>query len=97
MSACCSFYVILSSLVGPVFAEQNTSIIDPIRLLLTRAKQGAAQRAKKQFFTQTWFEPKIFYPKKCVKYDKSNSHQNSVKGPKDPNSAKKCQKSNIKF
>ena len=37
------------------------------------------------FFTQTWFEPKIFYPKKCVNYDKSNLQQNSVRGPKDPN------------
>ena len=26
MSACCAIYGILSSLVGPVFAEQNTSI-----------------------------------------------------------------------
>ena len=41
------------------------------------------------FFTQAWFEPKIFYLKKCVNYDKYNSRQNSVKGPKDPNSAKK--------
>ena len=24
------------------------------------------------FFTQIWFEPKIFYPKKCINYDKSN-------------------------
>ena len=40
------------------------------------------------FFTQTWFEPEIFYPKKCMNYDKSNRRQNSVKGPKDPNSAK---------
>ena len=38
------------------------------------------------FFTQTWFEPKIFYQKKCVNYDKSNLRQNSVKGQKDPNS-----------
>ena len=44
---------------------------------------------KDNFFTQIWFEPKIFYPKKCVNYDKSNLRQNSVTGPKDPNSAKK--------
>ena len=25
------------------------------------------------FFTQTWFEAKTFYPKKCVNYGKSNS------------------------
>ena len=31
----------------------------------------------------------IFYPKKCVNYDKSNLRQNSLKGPKDPNSAQK--------
>ena len=36
-----------------------------------------------------------FYLKKCVNYDKSNSRQYSVKGPKDPNSAKKPE-SNIK-
>ena len=42
--------------------------------------------------TEAWFEPKIFYTKKCVNYDKSNSQQNSVTGPKNPNSAKKCQK-----
>ena len=41
------------------------------------------------FFTQTWFEPKIFYPKKLVNYGKSNSRQNSVKGKKEPNSVKK--------
>ena len=28
--------------------------------------------AKRQFFTQTWFQPKILYPKKCVKYNKSS-------------------------
>ena len=27
VSACCAIYVILLSLVGPVFAEQNTSIL----------------------------------------------------------------------
>ena len=37
------------------------------------------------------------YKKKCVNYDKSNLEQKSVKGPKDPNSAKKMPKSNIKF
>ena len=47
------------------------------------------------FFTQTWFEPKIFDPKKCVNYDKSNSkRKNSLKGPKDPNGAQKIPKSN---
>ena len=50
-----------------------------------------ADMQKYNFFTQTWFEPKIFYQKKCVNYNKSNSRQNSVKGPKDPNNAKKCQ------
>ena len=52
---------------------------------------------KDNFFTQTWFEPKIHYPKNCVNYNKSNLQQISVKGPKDPNSAKKMPKSNIKF
>ena len=31
-----------------------------------------ADMEKDNFFTQTWFEPKIFYPKKCVNYNKSN-------------------------
>ena len=44
------------------------------------------------FFTETWFEPKIFYPKKCVNDNKSNSPEDSVKGPKDPNSAKNAKK-----
>ena len=56
------------------------------------------RHAKRQiFFAQTCFEPKIFYPKKGVNYDKSNSRQNRVKGPKHPNSVKKMPKSNIKF
>ena len=47
---------------------------------------------KDKFVTQTWFQPKVFYPIKCVNYNKSNLRQNTVKGPKDPNSAKKLQK-----
>ena len=47
---------------------------------------------KDNLFAQTCFEPKIFYPKKCVNYDKSNSRQNSIKGPKDPNSEKNDKK-----
>ena len=47
---------------------------------------------KYNFFTQTQFKPNIFYPKKWVNYIKSNLRQNNVKGPKDQNSAKKCQK-----
>ena len=47
---------------------------------------------KDNFLTQVWVEPKIFYPKKVQKFDKSNSWQNSVKGPKDTISAKECQK-----
>ena len=56
-----------------------------------------ADMKKAIFFTQRGFEPKIFYQKKCENYDKSNLRQNSVKGPKDPNNAKKMSKSNIKF
>ena len=47
---------------------------------------------KDNFFTRARFEPQLFYPKKCVNYDKSILRQNSVKGPKEPNSAKKFQK-----
>ena len=54
---------------------------------LTESKHG-----ERPFFIQTWFEPKIFYLIKCINYDKSNSRVNSVKGPKDPNSANKWQK-----
>ena len=52
------------------------------------------QRCKFFFFLhkQVWSQ-KVFYPKKCVNYDKSNLQQNSVKGQKDPNSEeKKCQR-----
>ena len=57
-----------------------------------------ADMEKDNFFTQTWFEPKkIFYPKKCVNYYTSNMQQNSLKGPKDPNSANKMHKNNIQF
>ena len=52
---------------------------------------------KDKFFTQTWFDPKIFYPKKCVNYDKSSLRQNSIKGPKSQIVQKKMPKSNIKF
>ena len=54
--------------------------------------QNPPEMQKDNLFTRTRFKPKLFYPKKCVNYDKSNSRQNSVKGPKDPLSAKKCQK-----
>ena len=39
-------------------------------------------------FTETRFVPKLFYQITT----KVNSQQNSVKGPKDPASAKNCQK-----
>ena len=54
---------------------------------------------KTTFFSQLWFQPKIFHPKKFINYDKSNLRQNSVKlkGPKYPNSANKMPKSNLQF
>ena len=58
---------------------------------------AAKQTCKKIFFTPTWFDQKIFYPKKCVNYEKSNLQQNSVKGQKDQKSAKKCKKNYIRF
>ena len=48
------------------------------------------------FFTQTLFEPKQFYLKKCVYYDKSLLQPNSIKGLKDLHSSKML-KSKIKF
>ena len=48
-----------------------------------------ADMKKTIFFTQRGFEPKIFYLKKCVNYNKTNLQHNSIKGPKDPNNAKK--------
>ena len=47
---------------------------------------------KDTIFTPTSCVPKLFYPKKCVNYDKSEFSTNSLKGPKDQNSDKKCQK-----
>ena len=46
---------------------------------------------KDNFFTRARFEPKKFYPKSVKIATKVNSY-NSVKGAKDPNSAKKCKK-----
>ena len=76
---------------GLVKAYYNCSIekLGEVALLVT---DPTNRHVKRIFFTQSWFEPNIFYPKKCVNFDKSNSQQNSVKGPKDPNSAKKGQK-----
>ena len=47
-----------------------------------------ADMKKTIFFTQRGFEPKNIL-KKCVNYNKSNLQHNSIKGPKDPNIAKK--------
>ena len=49
---------------------------------------------KDNFFTRARFEPKLFCKKKCVNYDKSTLGQNSVKGPKETNSANS---NNIRF
>ena len=46
---------------------------------------------KDTMFPPTSFVPKLYYPKKCVNYKKSEFSTNSVKGPKDQNSDKKCQ------
>ena len=53
------------------------------------------QKDKK--FTQTWFVPKIFYPKKCVNYDKSTLQQNSIKAQKTQIVKKKMPKRYLKF
>ena len=47
---------------------------------------------KDTIYTPTSFVPKLFYPKKWLNYDKSDFSTKCVKGPKDQNSAKKCQK-----
>ena len=65
-------------------------IYDMLRLFQSHILVTDMQKDK--FFTQTWFQPKIFYPKKCVNYNEWNLRQNSVKGPKDPNSAKNYKK-----
>ena len=49
---------------------------------------GLEQRCENTTFYTNMTWAKKNYPKKCVNYDKYNSRQNSVKGPKDPNSAK---------
>ena len=41
------------------------------------------------FLHKEGLSQKIFYLKKCVNYNKSNLQHNSIKGPKDPNNAKK--------
>ena len=48
-----------------------------------------ADMEKTIFFKQICFEPKMFYPKKCVNYNKSNLQRCSVKCPKEPTNAKK--------
>ena len=45
---------------------------------------------KHNFFYTSKVWAKIILPEKVRKLDESNSGQNSVKGPQDPNSAKKC-------
>ena len=51
------------------------------------------RHAKRQFFYTNIVIAKNILPKKVRKLDNSNLQQNSVKGPKDPNSAEnKCQK-----
>ena len=66
-------------------------------MMWTHAFRFVPDIQKDNFFTQTWFQTKIFDPKKCVNYNKLKLQQNRVKGPKYPNSAKKMPKSNIKF
>ena len=46
----------------------------------------------KFFLHKQGLSQNYFTRKKCVNCDKSNSRQNSVKGPKDPNSAKNDKK-----
>ena len=67
------------------------------KLFLGQPRLQRADMQKDNFFTQTRFEQKIFYLKKCVNYDKSNLGQNSVKGLKDTNNTKKLPKSNNNF
>ena len=52
-----------------------------------------SQRWKKTtFLHEQGLIQNSFTQKKGLNYDKSNSQRNSVKGPKDPNSAKKTAK-----
>ena len=50
------------------------------------------RHAKRQLFYTNLALPKIFYLKKCVNYNKLKLRQNSLKGPKNPNSAKNAKK-----
>ena len=60
------FFLYVSTIPFPAFLLMN-------ELLIYRIYKMGTQTCKKTiFFTQAWFEPKIFYPKKCVNYDKSN-------------------------
>ena len=47
-----------------------------------------AEIEKDNFITQASFDPKKINPKQLVNYDKYNLQQNSLNGPKDPNSEK---------
>ena len=49
------------------------------------------RHAKRHNFYTNKFCAKLFYPKKCINYNKSECLTNSVKGPKDQNSDNKCQ------
>ena len=53
------------------------------------------EKQKYIFLHKHGLSPKIFYKKKCLNYGKSNLQQNSIKGPTDLNSAKKCQKEKL--
>ena len=71
-----------------------TGYYNTIHLYCIYVRRDGTRQKK---FTRARFKPNQFYTKKCINYDKSNLRENSVKGPKDPNSAKKMPKNNMKF
>ena len=79
---------LLLSVVLSLSSDEHLHLL----LSCTTQPQSSWPTCKKTIFLyKHCLSQKIFYPKKCVNYDKSDLWQNSLKIPKDPNSTTKCQ------
>ena len=64
-------------LVFKQFKKENLAIIIKKKYVIEQLdifhqQMHTSDMQKDKFVTQTWFQPKVFYPKKCVNYNKSN-------------------------
>ena len=89
-----SVIAILQGVGGPIIITLLTTFRElPLPSLYNSNQviriQQTADKQKDTIFMPTSFVPKLFYPRKCVNYDKSEFLTNSVKVPKDQNSDKK--------